>query len=226
MNKNLFLIIAIVLFFVAAAGWIFAGTSFYFLNQNSQAFTGLSITSTAKDSGWGTAQAQAQITSTSREAAWSTSQTELQTTSTAQQSKFHTTYTEQQALLQKATEAFSAASQDASEQSTQIADLRNSSATQSTQIEDFNYRIRCTDRPASVNFTSNATVSASLKAWLNDTQETINTTEWEVVWDGTEIAIHRLEGEYYYVYVVYFDEPDNYFYHSIYDVYGHCFVAP
>ncbi len=137
----------------------------------------------------------------------------------------------QQTATQEISNAMQAASENstqvASENSTQVADLRNLSATQYMQIEDYNNSIRCVDRPTTVNFSSNASVSASLKSWLENTSEKINNAEWEVVWDGTETAIHRFEGEnYYYVFMVYFDEPDNYYYASIYDVYMHCFIYP
>jgi len=183
--------------------------------RSTQVAAEFSQTLAAQESSLSTAEANAQTTLAALESAMGTSVAKVQLTSAAQES-----------LLQSASEAFSTATQVASTNSTQVANLKHLSATQYIQIEDYNNSIRCYDRPDSIDFTNNSTVSASLKAWLESTSEDINTADWEVVWDGAEAALHRLSGQFYYVYMVYFDEPENYYYASIYDMYMHCFIYP
>ncbi len=183
--------------------------------RSTQAVADLSQTVAAQRSSMSTAEADTKMILATRESAMGTAIAEVQNTVTVKNS-----------LLESATIALSTATQVAVENSTQVANLRHLSATQYLQIEDYNNSIRCIDRPESIDFTNNSTVSASIKSWLEKTSEKINTADWEVVWDGTETAIHRFEGQYYYVYIVYFDEPDNYYYASIYDMYNHCFIYP
>jgi hypothetical protein len=183
--------------------------------RSTQSVVDLSQTLAAQES-LITTNANAQTTLIAQDVAMSTAIAEVQTTSAAQES-----------LLQTANQVLSTATQVASKNSTQIAGLRHLSATQYLQIEDYNNSIRCSDRPDSIEFTNNSTVSASLKSWLEDTSEKIISARWEVVWEGPETAIHLFTGQqYYYTYLVYFDEPEYYYYASIYDVYMHCFIYP
>lgn len=213
-KNNLILVVLLILVPLGIGSCVFS--DIVSLPQRStQSAVELSQTIAAQEASFGTAEANAQTTFTAQEFAMGTTVAGAQMTSTAQES-----------LLQNAADAFSTATNEASMNSTQVTGLMNVSATQYTQIEDYNYSIRCFDRPNSIDFTNNSTVSASLKSWLEKTSEEISIADWEELWDGTETAIHRLSGEYYYVYLVYFDEPENYFYASVFDVYMQCFLFP
>jgi RPA family protein len=106
MTKNVVLIIAIVLFIVAIAGWTFAVNERYTIFQRDREIADLFVISTA--------QAQIQTTSIARESNNSTAQAQIHTTSEAQQS-----------LLQIATEAFSSVTQTANIQYTVSRKVKN-----------------------------------------------------------------------------------------------------
>jgi hypothetical protein len=213
-RRNVFLFVLLILISIGMIGCALQDLA-SLPQRSTQAVASLSQTVAAQRSSMGTADADAKTNLETRESAMGTAIAKIQSTSTAQES-----------LLQSANEVFTTATQVAMDNSTQIAGLNNTSATQAIQIEDYNNSIRCSVRPNSIDFKSNASVSASLKSWLERTQEWINTADWEVIWEGTEVAIHRFEGQYFYVFIVYFNEPDNDSYTRIYDVYNHCFIYP
>jgi len=82
----------------------------------------------------------------------------------------------------------------------------------------------CVNRPSEIDYSSNATVSNSLKKWLEDTQGPIEKTEWEVIWSGPDITNHYLHGEFFRAYMVYFHEPEWGIKQGVYDLYGQCFL--
>ncbi len=210
MTKLVVILIVLVLFIVGFAGWTYAVTNRIALSRKV-------ADSTAQNLAWNAAQNKMQSTATAREAGWMTTQSLLQT-------QFEATASAQQGLLLKATDVLSTVTQSASEQSTLVAGLRQFSATQFLEMEDLKNTSKCLLKPNSIDYTSNSTVSASLKQWLETTREDISKADWDVLWSNSETAIHYLEGEYFYVFAVYFDEPDNYFSPSVYDVFGHCWL--
>ena len=215
MTKKVFLIIAFVLFIAGVAGWIYALMIRSTLVQRDQEIADLSMLSTAKDSDWSKAQVQLQTTSTARGYEWSTAQAQLQTTSSAQQ-----------ASLQTATEAFSVVTRHVGTQAAQLAGLRELYGDQLIQIADLEEIGVCERRPSSIDYTSNSTVSASLKQWLEDTEGSIDKADWDVIWSNGLAAIHKLTGEYLWMYVVYLDDPEWNLSERVFDVRHHCFLDP
>ncbi len=207
------ILVVVVLFFAAAAGWAFAVVSRTELNNNKIAFTNTEIDLNAKNSALGTAQGQLQTTATARESGWMAAQTQVNATLSAQE-----------ASIEKSSDLFGTATQAAIPRATELAGARHLLATQYLEIENLNNTTLCATRPDSIDYTSNTTVSASLKQWIENSRISIDKADWTVLWTGTNTAIHSFSGKYYYVYIVYFDEPDYYFYPSVYDVYGHCWI--
>ncbi len=207
------ILVVVVLLFAAAAGWAFAVVSRTELNNTRVTFTNTENDLKAKNSVLGTAQSQLQTTATARESGWSAAQTQVNTTLTAQE-----------ASIQKSADLLSTATQAAVARSTELEGFRHLSATQFLEIENLNSTSMCTSRPDTIDYTSNATVSASLKQWIENSRISIDKSDWTVLWTGTNTAIHSFTGKYYYVYIVYFDEPEYYFHPSVYDVYGHCWL--
>lgn len=80
------------------------------------------------------------------------------------------------------------------------------------------------NRPSSINYFSNATVSDSLKTWLENTQgATTGIAKPEVFWNESETSIHRLlVGNYLFVYIVYFDRSD--LRQGVFDVLNMCWL--
>lgn len=69
---------------------------------------------------------------------------------------------------------------------------------------------QCTSVPSkAIDYTSQATVSASLKAWLEESQSSIDTAKWETVYSNSKTAIHRLTGKYLWVFIAYFKDDKN-----------------
>ena len=81
---------------------------------------------------------------------------------------------------------------------------------------------RCDRTPTTIDYSSQSGVSNSLKTWLEETIGTIDDAEWDIVWDNSKTAIHYLYGEFLYVYIVFFDEPDLNHANSIFDVSNIC----
>ncbi len=79
-----------------------------------------------------------------------------------------------------------------------------------------------------IDYTSNQTVSNSLKAWLEDTEGSMNSAKWDSVWSNSRASIHKLTGEFLWVFVVMFDEPDLSFSESVFWISGSgaCFLDP
>lgn len=84
----------------------------------------------------------------------------------------------------------------------------------------------CPGPKPSIDYTSNATVSEGLTAWVGDTTGSVEKPTWEVIWSNSRTAIHKLPStsKYLKVFVVTFDEPDLDKVHSIYDVGQHCYL--
>lgn len=82
----------------------------------------------------------------------------------------------------------------------------------------------CGDSPLSIDYSSNTTVSNSLKAWLEDTKGTIDTARWDVIWNNSRTTIHKLTGKYLFVYIVYFDESDLGKKQAVFDLSNMCWL--
>jgi hypothetical protein len=78
--------------------------------------------------------------------------------------------------------------------------------------------------PSFINYYDNSTVSKSLKDWLNKTEENIYSATWDTTWSNSKTAIHKLTGEYLYVFIVYFDEPKLDHEHSTFDFQSRCWL--
>lgn len=84
----------------------------------------------------------------------------------------------------------------------------------------------CSNKPEGLifNYSSNGEISRTLKNYLQDAYEPINSAKWEILFDDSDISIHQLEGEYLYVYVVFFADPDRDKISAVYDVWRQCYL--
>jgi hypothetical protein len=64
----------------------------------------------------------------------------------------------------------------------------------------------CASKPSKIDYSSNSSVSNSLKMWLENTYETIFDVRWERVWNNSRTMTYKLTGKYLHVFIVYFDE--------------------
>ena len=75
-----------------------------------------------------------------------------------------------------------------------------------------------------IDYTSNYTVSESIKSYLGDSQGSINKTEWEVVWNNSKVSYHKLTGEYLHLFIVYFDDKDMGYSNSVFNIGDQCWL--
>jgi hypothetical protein len=61
---------------------------------------------------------------------------------------------------------------------------------------------------AEINYSSNATVSASLRAYVED-RTSVDTATWDTVWNNSRVTIHHLTGEKLFVFIVWFEDLDT-----------------
>ncbi len=102
-------------------------------------------------------------------------------------------------------------------------DLTSEKSELLSEIDVLNSYLLCSDRTDEIDYTSNATVSASLEDWV-ETMESIDTAKWDTVWSNDLTAIHELSGEYLFEYIVYFDNPEMGTVNAVFDVSGMCFL--
>jgi len=82
----------------------------------------------------------------------------------------------------------------------------------------------CASKPSSIDYSSNSSVSNSLKMWLENTYETISDARWERVWNNSRTMTYKLTGKYLHVFIVYFDESDMGHTNAVFDVSGACWL--
>jgi len=104
-----------------------------------------------------------------------------------------------------------------------IIDLKSENSKLSAEIEDLNSYLLCSDRPDEIDYTSDATVSNSLKSWI-ELDVSIETAEWDTVWNNDLTTIHQLTGEYLFEYIVFFDDPEMGTVNAVFDISGMCFL--
>ena len=100
-----------------------------------------------------------------------------------------------------------------------IIDLKSENSKLSAEIEDLNSYLLCSDRPDEIDYTSDATVSNSLKSWI-ELDVSIETAEWDTVWNNDLTTIHQLTGEYLFEYIVFFDDPEMGTVNAVFDISG------
>ena len=91
-----------------------------------------------------------------------------------------------------------------------------------TELSKFKNTVTCSGFRPDINYTSNATVSNSIKSWLEDREDSIDKKEWDIIWNIAWLSIHRLYGDYLWKYIVYFEDSDLDFKESVFDVTNQC----
>jgi hypothetical protein len=111
-------------------------------------------------------------------------------------------------------------------QATAIGGKRDAEATrQALYIQVLNLKDSdCQAQSIKINYQSNSTVSGSLKEYLGDKDGTIKTATWDVIWGNSKTAIHKLTGEYLWVFIVYFINPELNNTNLVYDITAGCFI--
>lgn len=107
---------------------------------------------------------------------------------------------------------------------TQVADLTTQLRATGQRASAFEAYGDCKVAPDSIDYTSNSTVSASLKRWLQTTEGKITNENWDVVWDNSQTAIHDLTGRHLFAFIVYYDEPALGNQQSVFDVTNQCWL--
>jgi len=74
------------------------------------------------------------------------------------------------------------------------------------------------------DYTSNATISDGLSAWVGDRSGSVTNTAWEVIWNNSRTSIHKVWAQYLEVFIVTFEDPDMDATDSIYYIAGHCYL--
>ena len=92
---------------------------------------------------------------------------------------------------------------------TQIGNLSKSVVDSEKEVAELEEIAICQDVivPPEIDYTSNQTVSTSLKTWLEDIKGQIDTAKWDLIWGNSRASIHKLTGEFLWVFLVKFDEP-------------------
>lgn len=105
------------------------------------------------------------------------------------------------------------------------ADLSESESlytTSQNNLKTLQNSIMCEEVPSEIDFTSNYTVSAALKDWIDEPN--YSNATWETVWNNSKTTIHKITGEYLYEFVVYFDDTTG-FTDRVFDIGGMCWVS-
>ncbi len=108
--------------------------------------------------------------------------------------------------------------------STQVANLSSQLSAERVKVLTLEEANQCDSKPVSINYSGNATVSDSIKTWLENTQGKVNTVDWDSVWGNSRTSIHKLTGEYLFIFIVYFNEPDLGYKNAVYDVGNMCWL--
>jgi hypothetical protein len=96
----------------------------------------------------------------------------------------------------------------------------------SNQVDQLNKVVNCGfTMPNKIDFTSNETVSDSLKEMIGDMDSTVTDSTWKVIGNGTRTSL-QMFGTYdsFYIFVVYFNEDSKDGANSIFFVNGECFL--
>lgn len=89
------------------------------------------------------------------------------------------------------------------------------------QVNTLDARLMCKDRPASIDYTSNSSVSVSLKNWIDE--PSYSSANWETIWSNSKVTIHKITGKYLYKFVVYFDDSVG-FSNGVFDITNMCWL--
>ncbi len=106
---------------------------------------------------------------------------------------------------------------------TQSADLSAQLTEKQNELSDLQKSALCSSVPQSINYASNATVSESIKAWLEDKVGKIDKVDWDAIWTNSKTTIHKLTGEFLFVYIVYFND-DFGNKNSVYNITSSCWL--
>lgn len=107
---------------------------------------------------------------------------------------------------------------------TQVYGLYNLLGNKEITISALSSAIVCENKPSTIDYSSNSSVSESLKTWLGDTQGKIDYTTWDIVWNNSKTTIHKLTGKYLFVYVVFFNDTKMGSTNGVFDVGNMCWL--
>lgn len=105
-------------------------------------------------------------------------------------------------------------------------ELRTATASYSRSQNDLlrlENSIMCKDKPKEINFSSNSTVSASLKDWLD--KSNYKKATWEAIWSNSKTSTHTITEEYTHRFIVYFDEPNLGFKNAVFYIDEVCWLS-
>lgn len=105
-----------------------------------------------------------------------------------------------------------------------LQDMINDLASKRFRVTELESILVCSNRPESIDYSSNSSVSASLKQWLEQMVGSIDKARWDKVWWNSKVTIHKLSGENLWVYVVYFDEKQWDLKNSVIDINNSCYL--
>lgn len=113
----------------------------------------------------------------------------LQATATEQQSTLNTQEGLANLYLSQATES-----------KRQLENLR-------TEISALQALVNCKNVPRlNPSYISNASVSEDLKDWIGDVSGAVRSATWDVIWSNSKTAVHYINTDYLYTFIVFFDE--------------------
>jgi hypothetical protein len=74
------------------------------------------------------------------------------------------------------------------------------------------------------DFKSNATISKDLLEWVGDRDDAKLNAKWELLYANSRSAIHKITGNFYWVFIVNFNDPAKDVHNSIFDVGNGCYM--
>lgn len=98
---------------------------------------------------------------------------------------------------------------------------------QSREVDDLRSQLAnsdCASQPSSIDYSSNTSVSNSLMTWVKNSKESIDTSDWDLVWANSKTTIYKLYGQYLHVFIVFFDEPNTNSANQVFDVNFMCWL--
>jgi hypothetical protein len=107
--------------------------------------------------------------------------------------------------------------------SSQLSDSRTENTEQRLVISNLEEALLCGNDPLTIDYSSQSTVSNSLKTWLEETEGTIDRADWDVIWSNNRAALHYLCGEYLWPFVVFFDDSSG-FKNRVFVIQGTCWL--
>lgn len=136
-----------------------------------------------------------------------------------------------QTLAAKGTEAASTLAKSVGElqatnamMETQKKGLLDTYTSAQISLDDLEKSLLCRTQLNKVDFSSNATVSKALVELVGDMDGSTLSASWDVVWGNARTAIHKIRGEYLWVFVVAFNDVEMGSKNSIFSLSGMCFV--